>query len=113
METKEIDIISLVNKVLRAKKTLVICFLTSLILGIGYALGQQKTYTASVMIAPEANSMGMSQSLSDIAGAIGMSLGNNNQGVDAIYPEIYPEIFASNDFRLKMDSFAFYLIAFR
>lgn len=102
METNEIDIISLVNKVLKAKKTLVICFLTSLILGIGYVLGQQKTYTASVMIAPEANSMGMSQSISDIAGAIGMSLGNNNQGVDAIYPEIYPEIFASNDFIIKM-----------
>lgn len=102
MATNEIDIISLVNKVLKAKKTLFICMLTSLILGIGYALGQQKQYTASVIIAPEANSMGMSQSISDIAGAIGMSLGNNNQGVDAIYPEIYPEIFGSNDFIIKM-----------
>lgn len=102
MATNEIDIISLVNKVLKAKKTLLIITITSIIIGIGYALGQQKSYTASVIIAPEANSMGMSQSISDIAGAIGMSLGNNNQGVDAIYPEIYPEIFASNDFIIQM-----------
>lgn len=102
MATNEIDIISLVNKVLKAKKTLLIITLTSITIGIGYALGQQRSYTASVIIAPEANSMGMSQSISDIAGAIGMSLGNNNQGVDAIYPEIYPEIFASNDFIIQM-----------
>lgn len=102
MATNEIDIISLVNKVFKAKKTLLIITITSIIIGIGYALGQQKSYTASVIIAPEANSMGMSQSISDIAGAIGMSLGNNNQGVDAIYPEIYPEIFASNDFIIQM-----------
>ena len=102
MATNEIDIISLVNKVLKAKRTLLIFSITSIIIGIGYALGQQKSYTASVIIAPEANSMGMSQSISDIAGAIGMSIGNNNQGIDAIYPEIYPEIFASNDFIIQM-----------
>ena len=104
MNTNEIDIISLVNKVLKAKKTLAICLGVSFILGIGYALGQQKKYTSSVVIAPEANSMGMSQSLSDIAGAIGMDLGSKNQGVDAIYPEIYPDIFASNDFIVQMFS---------
>lgn len=104
MKSNEIDIIALVNKVLHAKKTLFVCLGISLILGIGYALGQQKKYTASVIIAPEASSMGMSQSLSDIAGAIGMNLGNSNQGVDAIYPEIYPDIFASNDFIIKMFS---------
>lgn len=102
MASNEIDIIGLVNKVLKAKKTLVFCFLTSLILGIAYSLGQQKCYTSSVMIAPEANSMGMSQSISDIAGAIGLDLDNKNQGIDAIYPEIYPEIFASNDFIVNM-----------
>lgn len=102
MSTNEIDIISLVNKVLKAKKTLFICLSVSFILGIGYALGQQKRYTSSVVIAPEANSMGMSQSLSDIAGAIGMDLGSKSQGVDAIYPDIYPDIFASNDFIVKL-----------
>ena len=102
MNTNEIDIIGLVNKLLKAKKAMAICLGVSLILGVGYALGQQKSYTASVVIAPEANSMGMSQSISDIAGAIGMDIGGGNQGVDAIYPDIYPDIFASNDFIIKM-----------
>jgi len=103
-KNNEINIIELINKVLREKKTLALSFVVSLFLGICYAIGQPKTYTATVTIAPEANSMGMSQSISDIAGAIGMDLGGSNKSVDAIYPEIYPNIFASKDFVTKMFS---------
>ena len=102
IKTNEINIIELVNKVLKEKKTMLVFITFSLVLGIGYAIGQQKRYTAFVTIAPEANSMGMSQSLSDIAGVIGVDLGSSNTGIDAIYPEIYPNIFASKDFVIKL-----------
>lgn len=102
IKTNEINIIGLINKVLKEKKTMLVFMTFSLVLGIGYAIGQQKRYTAFVTIAPEANSMGMSQSLSDIAGVIGVDLGSSNTGIDAIYPEIYPNIFASKDFVIKL-----------
>ena len=102
IKSNEINIIGLVNKVLKEKRTLAVCIIISLVLGIGYAIGQQKRYTAFVTIAPEASSMGMSQSLSDIAGVIGVDLGGNNTGIDAIYPEIYPNIFASKDFVVNL-----------
>lgn len=102
IKSNEINIIGLVNKVLKEKRTLAVCVIISLVLGIGYAIGQQKRYTAFVTIAPEASSMGMSQSLSDIAGVIGVDLGGNNTGIDAIYPEIYPNIFASKDFVVNL-----------
>lgn len=48
------------------------------IIGVIVALEQQKRYTSYVVLAPEATSMGMSQNLSDIAGAIGMDIGGGN-----------------------------------
>lgn len=102
MKTNEINVVELVNKVLQHKKSMAVCIAVSLLLGIGFALGQQKQYTSYVTIAPEMNSMGMSQSLGDLAGAIGMDLGNMGSNPDAIYPEIYPNIFASQDFAVKL-----------
>lgn len=102
MKTNEINVVELVNKVLQHKTSMAVCIAVSLLLGIGYALGQQKRYTAYVSLAPEMNSMGMSQSLGDIAGAFGMDLGNMKSDADAIYPEIYPNIFASSDFAVKL-----------
>lgn len=72
------------------------------ILGITYALNKEKSYTATVTLAPEATSMGMSQGLSSIAGSLGIDLASKKNDVDAIYPEIYPEIFASSDFIIKL-----------
>lgn len=101
-ENNELNIIEIVNKVSKEKKSLILSICISAVLGIAYALGQQKEYTATVSIAPEMNSMGMSQSISDIAGAFGMDLGKGSNNIDAIYPEIYPNIFASQDFAIKL-----------
>lgn len=101
-KSKEIDIISIVKKIFAEKRLLVIFLLVSAIVGIIYALNKQKTYTASVILAPEATSMGMSQNLSDIAGMVGLNIGGSNNSVDAIYPEIYPDVFTSSDFVIKL-----------
>jgi uncharacterized protein involved in exopolysaccharide biosynthesis len=99
---KEIDIMGLAAKVWSEKKLLcgfVVCFA---VIGVVYALNQQKTYTAEVRLAPEASSMGMSSSISDIAGMMGLNVSSGGNSVDAIYPEIYPEVFASSDFIVKL-----------
>lgn len=99
---KEIDLIGLLKVVLAEKKLLAI-FLTAFgTLGIINALMQQKEYTATVTLAPEATNMGMSSNLSDIAGMVGLNVGGGGNSIDAIYPEIYPEVFASTDFIVKL-----------
>ncbi len=99
---KEFDVIALLGRVLKEKKLLTGFIGVFMIMGIIYALNKQKSYTATVILAPEATSMGMSQSLSDIAGMVGLDIGGGGKSVDAIYPEIYPEVFASSDFITKL-----------
>lgn len=67
-KSKEIDLLALVAKVWEKKKTLYAFVAGFVCLGLVVALTQQKLYTANVVLAPEATSMGMSQNLSDIAG---------------------------------------------
>lgn len=99
---KEFDVIALLGRVLKEKKLLTGFIIVFMIMGIIYALNKQKSYTATVILAPEVTSMGMSQSLSDIAGMVGLNIGGGEKSVDAIYPEIYPEVFASSDFITKL-----------
>ncbi len=98
----EIDIVSVLKDVF-AKKLIFAIFLTLFsTLGVIYALNQQKEYTSVVILAPEANSLGMGSSLSEIAGTMGLNLGSSEKSIDAIYPEIYPDIFASSDFIISL-----------
>ncbi len=101
--TKEIDIISIILKVVKEWRTLLKFMVTAIIIGIIVALSTPKSYTASVILAPEISSggLGMSESLGELASSFGVDL-NNKSSMDAIYPELYPEIFASNDFVLQL-----------
>ena len=100
--SREIDVLAIIRKVLSRKKELCIFLSVFFTLGLIVALTQQKKFTSYVTLAPEATSMGMSQNLSDIAGAIGVDIGGGNSSVDAIYPDIYPDVFASIDFVVKL-----------
>lgn len=100
--SREFDLIELAKKVLAEKKLLFRFIVVFTLIGVIYALNQQKRYTSVVTMAPEVSGMGMSGSLSDIAGMVGLNLDANNGGVDAIYPEIYPEVLASSSFLIKL-----------
>lgn len=99
---KEIDVLGCIMKVYAHKTSLIIFTAVFAVMGVIYALCQEKTYTSEVMLAPEATSMGMSQSISDLAGLIGMNGGSGSNSVDAIYPDIYPEVLSSTDFIVKL-----------
>jgi len=99
---KEIDVLGCILKVYHNKISLLIFVVTFAAIGVIYALNKEKTYTAEVLLAPEATSMGMSQSISDLAGLIGMNGGSGSNSVDAIYPDIYPEVLTSTDFIVKL-----------
>lgn len=100
--SKEIDVLALIRKVMSHKKELAVFLSASFVVGLVVAFTGQKKYTSFVTLAPEATSMGMSQNLSDIAGAIGVDIGGGKSSVDAIYPDIYPDVFASTDFAVKL-----------
>ena len=52
-------------------------------------------------MAPEISSFS-SSSLGDIASSFGFDLGGSSSNGDAIFPELYPELIASNDFMVGM-----------
>lgn len=102
-KNSEFDIISIFLKSLREWKLLFFWLFVSGVLGVVVALNRPKYYTAEVILAPEmsAGGIGMSESLAGMASAFGVNLGNK-QSMDAIYPELYPTVFASNDFILDL-----------
>ena len=105
-QTREIDILALAVSVLKEWKLLFIYCVVFGVLGIAYALCAKKTYTATVILAPETSS-GSSKlgNLSGLASSLGADiggLGGLSGSSDAITPSIYPNLFASLDFLLPL-----------
>lgn len=100
---KEFDVIAIIRRSLSEPLLLTVWLLISGIIGVVVAFNRQKEYTAQVVLAPEmsAGGLGMSESLSSMASTFGIDLGSKS-AMDAIYPELYPTIFASNDFILSL-----------
>lgn len=98
--TKEIDVIGLIKKVFSEKKLLTISIIAGAIVGVIIALSTPKTYTSEVLLAPEIASggLGLSSNLADMASSFGIDLSSSGKTMDAIYPEIYPEVLSSKDF---------------
>ena len=96
----EIDVIGIIKKVLSEKKLLCIFIAAFAVIGVIYALNTQKTYTSTVQLAPEITSSGgMAQNISELASMVGVDLSSaGGSSVDAIYPEIYPDVISSSDF---------------
>lgn len=77
----------------RFYKVWVITFVLSCI----WILPQPRFYTCDVKLAPEMNGEDVGSGLSSIASSFGFNLGGGG-GQDAIYPELYPELFESPEF---------------
>jgi hypothetical protein len=99
----EIDVVELALKILKEWKTLAKILTVSAVLGLIVALSSPREYTAEVVLAPELSSggLGMADNLADSASSFGVDLGKKSS-MDAIYPELYPDVFSSNDFILEL-----------
>jgi len=104
--THEIDILAMALGVLKEWRTLFKFCVVFGIFGIGIALITKKSYTVSVILAPETSSgsakLGELSGLASTLGANISSLGNLGSSEDAITPLIYPNLFASLDFLLPL-----------
>lgn len=102
-KTSEFDIIKILYNSLCEWKLLFAWLFVTGVLGVVVALNRPKYFTAQVVLAPEmsAGGLGMSEGLAGMASAFGVNLGGK-QSMDAIYPELYPTVFASTDFILDL-----------
>lgn len=95
----EFDIKTLFRTIKASKRTLLINCGIAFIVGIVISFSIPKEYSASCTLAPESQEEGMAGGLSSIASMAGINLGS---GMDAIGPELYPEVISSNDFIVNL-----------
>ncbi len=103
IKTREIDVVAVFKVLLKQWRYLARFAAVGAVVGVIVALCTPKSFTASVTLAPEMNSggIGMSGNLADMASSFGIDIGGKSS-VDAIYPELYPDIFATTDFLLSL-----------
>ena len=96
----EIDIIHLVLVVSKQWRYLSRFVVTGAVIGIVVAFSIPKEFSSNVILAPEFSSgtAGLSSSLADLASSFGVNIGSSKNSMDAIYPDLYPDIFESTDF---------------
>lgn len=98
----EVDVIALGIKVLKEWKTLLKFLCPSALIGLVVAFSTPREFTTSVVLAPELSAgASLSSNFSEIASNFGIDLGKNTS-MDAIYPELYPDVFISTDFLLEL-----------
>ncbi|MCR5181015.1 MAG: chain-length determining protein [Bacteroidaceae bacterium] len=94
---EEIKISRIIQVLLTHKKRFAINGAIVFVLACAYILCFPRYYRAEVLLAPETESSSTLNSLSSIASTFGFNL-DGSQGADAISPELYPDLFRSNDF---------------
>lgn len=71
------------------------------VLSCVWILPQPRYYSCSVSMSPESNDDNLGGSLSSLAASFGLNMGNLG-GQDAIYPQLYPELFGSTEFLVEL-----------
>ena len=93
----EIDLIDLLKKVFKAKKTILYITIISSAIGVLLAVITPNKYTAKTVFIPQNQDSG-STSLSGVASLVGINLGNNT--VSGYIPSaMYPQIAQSSKFK--------------
>lgn len=95
-----IDILALVRQLWAGRKTIIICTVIFMALGLVAALTMKRTYTVSTIMVPQMNS-GKSSSLSSLASLAGFDLGMTNTTAD-LSPLAYPKIVTSTPYQLEL-----------
>ena len=102
-KTNEVDLIALAEGVLKEWQLLLKFVGVAAIIGIIVALSTPKYFKAEVILAPEMSSggLGLTDNLADMAESFGFNVGGKTS-MDAIYPELYPDIFNSTKFVMNL-----------
>lgn len=99
-EEEGIDILALVRQLWNGRKTIIICTLVFMMLGLLAALTMKRIYTVSSTMVPQMNSRNNS-SLGSLAALAGIDLGMTSASAE-LSPVIYPQIVNSVPFRMEL-----------
>lgn len=100
-EEEGIDIMALVKSLWDGRKTVIICIVAFMLLGLVAALTMKREYTVSTVMVPQLNSKANTSSLSSLASLAGFDLSSMSSSAE-LSPLIYPQIVNSVPFRLEM-----------
>lgn len=96
-----IDFLALFNKIWSKKKLYIKIWICVFILACAWIFPQPRYYTCSVSLAPESTDGKSGGGLASLAASFGLNVGSMSSS-DAIYPQLYPDIFESTDFVVDM-----------
>lgn len=99
-EQKIIDLRKIVMTIWEERKKFYKVWAWTFVLSCIWIFPQPRFYTSSVTLAPEINGEDVG-GLSSIASSFGFNIGGMT-GQDAIYPELYPELFGSPEFIVSL-----------
>ena len=99
-EEEGIDIMALLRSLWDGRKTIIICLVIFIALGVVAALTMKRTYTVSTVMVPQLNSR-QNSSLGSLAALAGIDLGMQTAASD-LSPLVYPEIVKSVPYRLEL-----------
>ena len=98
---EEIKISKVVRRILDNKKLFVVNAFIVFVLACAYILCIPRTYRSEIRLAPETEISSGLNSLSSLASTFGVDIGGINSS-DAISPDLYPDLFKSQDFIVKL-----------
>lgn len=101
MEKKKIDFEKITKNVIANWKLYSKTVGAAFVIGIVIAFSIPKTYSTTVILAPESAGSSINGDINALASMAGVNLGLGNNN-DALYPQIYPKIFSSNDFIIPL-----------
>ena len=100
-DEKEIDLLELASKLWAQRKKLAIWSICGAVIGVVIAFSIPKEYTTTVKLAPEtSDTKAAGGGLSALASMAGF--GSMSSGVDAVYPQLYPDVVGSVPFTTSL-----------
>ena len=99
-DEEEIDLLELAAKLWKSRRTIFIYAGVAAIIGLVVAFSIPKEYTTTIKLAPElsGSSSPSKKGLGSLASMAGINLGSNTEGMDAVFPELYPDVLSSVPF---------------
>lgn len=97
LKEQEIDLLELALKLWAERKWILKCCGWAILVGLVVVFSIPREYTATATVAPEMSDNKSGGGLSSLAAMAGINM-NASSGVDAIYPDLYPDIVASTPF---------------
>lgn len=96
-EKVNIDIQKIFQRILKERKSFLKVWVITFVLSCIWILPQPRYYTTEVSIVPEASDASANAGgLAALASNFGVNIGNGSS--DAIYPQLYPDLFSSTQF---------------